>query len=183
MDRYINGGKLDHPMNEALPTAIRAWNPWWAGVWNFPAKLVPRVVFQTLKSTIVMPHVKDIIGVRRSGKTTLLFQVIRDLIEDKVPPERVVFLNFNDVVINSVDFTTLLKSIYVVAPEFEYLFLDEVQEKQGWERWVTMLYETKKAKNIFVTGSTAALLSEDIGRLLTGRHVSFILFPFSFKEN
>lgn len=169
-------------MEDSLPMAIRAWNPWWSKAWVFPEAWVPRAMLRDLIAVLDTRHVKDIIGVRRCGKTTLVFQVIRHLIEDSIPPERIVFLNFADLVIRGVDFTALMNAVYVVAPDVECLFLDEVQEKPGWERLVLKFHETGRFRHVFVTGSNASLLSDDVGRLLTGRHLSFVLFPFSFKE-
>jgi predicted AAA+ superfamily ATPase len=165
-----------------LRVAIREWNPWWFSSWSFPVVWISRDLLQDLVKALDMPHVKDIIGVRRCGKTTLAFQLVKYLVDSAVPPPNIVFLNFNDVVINAVDFQVLEKAINAIAPGMEYLFLDEVQEKAGWERWVVTLYDTHRVKQIFVTGSTSSLISVDIGRLLTGRHLTLQLFPFSFKE-
>ncbi|MBN2153765.1 MAG: ATP-binding protein [Candidatus Lokiarchaeota archaeon] len=169
-------------MEDALLGAIRTWNPWWAASWRFPSSWVPRTTLGDIIASMKVRHIKDIIGVRRCGKTTLVFQVIKGLIDDGIPPEQIVFLNFNDVVVKSTGFHELEKAIYVAAPDVMYLFLDEVQEKPGWQQWVVGFYDTSRFKHIFVTGSTASLITEDVGRLLTGRHLTFRLLPFSFRE-
>jgi hypothetical protein len=62
------------------------------------------------------------------------------------------------------------------------VFLDEIQNVKEWERIIRVYYDGKKFKQIFVSGSSASLISRDVGRTLTGRHVTTILTPFSFKE-
>ncbi len=164
-----------------LIRSIRAWNPWWTKKWYFPST-IKRYIYHKLQLSLKTRHIKNIIGVRRCGKTTLLFQIIENLIKEKISSERIVFINFDDVIINSSDFNNILSAIYGISPKIEYLFLDEVQEKTNWERWVRTLYDTGRFKQIFVSGSSASLLTADIGRVLTGRHISFILTPFSLKE-
>ena len=65
--------------------------------------------------------------------------------------------------------------------ETPYIFLDEIQEVDQWEKWVRMMHELKKAK-IIVSGSNAHLLSRELGTLLTGRHIDLTVFPLSFGE-
>ena len=62
-----------------------------------------------------------------------------------------------------------------------FVFLDEIQEIPGWEKWVRTMHELRKAK-IVVSGSNANLLSKELGTLLTGRHLDLTVFPLSFKE-
>ena len=70
-----------------------------------------------------------------------------------------------------------MKAVEKINPDVNYLFLDEIQQKNGWERWIRTLYDQGRFKQIFVSGSSASLLSQDIGRVLTGRHVTFAVFP------
>jgi predicted AAA+ superfamily ATPase len=62
-----------------------------------------------------------------------------------------------------------------------YIFLDEIQEVQGWEKWVRMMHELGKAK-LIISGSNAHLLSRELGTLLTGRHLDLIINTLSFKR-
>lgn len=167
-------------MDEVL-RAIRSWNPWWMKGWK-KTITVPRRSKEKVIEVLDARHVKDILGVRRAGKTTLLHQIIFHLLEKGVEPRKIMFLNFDDIALNTLPFTELLTAMYRLQPDFEYLFLDEVQEKRDWGRWVRKLYDLEKVQQIFITGSNASLLSEDMGRILTGRHMSFQLFPYSFRE-
>lgn len=161
--------------------SLRIWNPWWDSSWT-PKKTVIRTQTKHIVDVLNLRHIKDIIGVRRCGKTTVLHQIVNEMINTGIDPLRIVFVNFDDITLNTSSFEQILKTIYKINPEMEYLFLDEAQEKKEWERWVRTLYDTGQFKQIFVTGSSASLLSQDIGKILTGRHVSFTMLPFSFKE-
>ncbi len=166
-----------------IENSLRKWNLWWAED-KISEDLVgiPRVKTKEVLSVMNLRHIKDVIGVRRSGKTTLLYQVIDKLINNGTDPKKIVFINFDDPTLNISKLDEILKTIYKINPDVEYLFLDEASEKEGWERWVRTIYDLKKFKQIFVTGSSASLLSKEIGKVLTGRHITFVLYPFSFKE-
>lgn len=166
-----------------LEDSIREWNPWWAEG-AVPESLLgeERDLLEDLHRSLKVKHVKDIIGVRRAGKTTLMYQLIQRLISEGVSPKRIVFLNFDDPEIGMAPFPKLLEAIYRITPRVDYLFLDEVQQREGWERWVRTQYDTSRFRQIIVSGSSASLLSRDVSRVLTGRHITFRLRPFSFRE-
>lgn len=126
-------------------------------------------------------------GVRRCGKSTLMAQVIRELLARKVPPTSILRVNLEEPLFSSEYSVELLEQIYRtyrdrVQPEGKcWLFMDEVQNVPGWESWVRGRSETEDIK-IFVTGSSSQMLSREIGTKLTGRHVSFEVYPLSFQE-
>lgn len=166
-----------------LEQTIRQWNPWWAEK-KVPHELtgIKREVTDSIIKTLETAHIKDVIGVRRSGKTTVLYQVADHLINSGVPPKNIMFLNFDDPTINATSLDTILTDIYKINPDISHLFLDEIQQKDGWEQWVRVLYDTKRFAQIFLSGSSASLLSYDIGRVLSGRHITFEVMPLSFTE-
>lgn len=166
-----------------LENSIRRWNPWWAEKESIiRLSGIDRELFFHIIKALALSHIKDIIGVRRSGKTTIMYQIIKSLLDKDAKPKDVVFLNFDDPELNEALFDDILKSIEKINPNAKYLFVDEVQQKSGWERWIRTLYDIRRFSQIFVSGSSASLLSQDIGRVLTGRHLTFVVFPFSFKE-
>jgi len=166
-----------------LEDGIRRWNPWWADRESIRVLSgVGRNILTEILNTISLSHIKDIIGVRRAGKTTTMYQVIESFLKKGINPKDVVFLNFDDSEINASSFEDILKAVGKINPDVGYLFVDEIQQKSSWERWVRTLYDTHMFKQIFVSGSSASLLSQDMGRVLTGRHITFSIFPFSFKE-
>ncbi|MBI5583210.1 MAG: ATP-binding protein [Deltaproteobacteria bacterium] len=126
-------------------------------------------------------------GVRRSGKSTLMAQMIRTLLEKKTNPRQILRVNLEEPLYASGYSLDLLERIYrvyreKVSPSGKcYLFLDEIQNIPGWERWVRGRGETENLK-IVLTGSSSQLLSRETGAKLTGRQVSFEIFPLSFSE-
>lgn len=126
-------------------------------------------------------------GVRRCGKSTLMAQVIRELLSRNVIATSILRVNLEEPLFSSEYAVELLEQIYRtyrerVQPEGKcWLFLDEVQNIPAWESWVRGRSETEDIK-IFVTGSSSQMLSREIGTKLTGRHVSFEVFPLSFPE-
>jgi len=166
-----------------LSDAIRRWNPWWAEEKVRNELIgVKRESLGEIRKFIKENLIKGIIGPRRVGKTTLLYQVIDSLINEGIRPKDIVLLNFDDINIYNADFDTLLSECRKINPKIKYLFLDEVQERENWERWVRTLYDTRQFLQIFVTGSSSSLLKEDVAKVLTGRHITFHLLPFSFRE-
>lgn len=135
-------------------------------------------------------HQKEIIvisGVRRAGKSSLLKLIGDDIrISEQVQENNILYLNFDDerfIEFSHQDFEMLLETfIEMFQPQGrKYFFLDEIQNIQGWERWVNRIYEFEDVK-IFVTGSNASLLSSEIASTLTGRNWQISNFPFSFSE-
>lgn len=129
----------------------------------------------------------SLIGVRRSGKSSILFDLIHKLRLD-APRENILYLNFEDdrlfpLKLEHLD--AILEGYFELFPakrdEKIYLFLDEVQVVEGWELYVRRIYDTLNIA-IFITGSSAKLLSTEIATSLRGRTITFEIFPFSFKE-
>ena len=118
-----------------------------------------------------------VIGVRRSGKSTMCRKVLREA------NMKTAYVNFDDERLASVqtsDLNNILESLYVIYGDFEYLLLDEVQNIDGWPLFVNRLLRQKM--HLIVTGSNAKLLSNELTTHLTGRHHKIMLFPFSFEE-
>lgn len=127
-------------------------------------------------------------GVRRSGKTFLFFDAIRRLVDQGVDRRRIVYLNFEDdrlQPIKAADLDLVLRCLRELFPEISgqrlYLFLDEVQNVPGWERWARRLQDTEPV-DLFVTGSSSQLLSRDLSAALRGRSITLEVFPLSFRE-
>ena len=168
---------------------LSRWNRW--GSARLPAGQT-RDVTSALLPFLDTPEVVALTGPRRAGKTTVLFQIMDLLAARGVPPSATLHLNLEEPGL-SVDLLTaeqgnrLLERAYTVwrdeiYPKGRgYLFLDEVQRVPGWERWVRAANEREDLK-IFVTGSSSALLSRELGTLLTGRHVRFEVMPLRFGE-
>lgn len=118
-----------------------------------------------------------VIGVRRSGKSTLCFNALR---KAGVP---YAYANFDDerlTELGTEDLDNVLQTLYKIYGKFDYLFLDEIQNIDGWPLFVNRLL--RQRIHILITGSNAKLLSSELASHLTGRHHKIELFPFSFKD-
>jgi predicted AAA+ superfamily ATPase len=129
------------------------------------------------------------IGVRRSGKSTYLFQVIQRLIEGGVSQQNILYLNFFDDRLHNLrqeNLGLITEAYYSIYPkkknsETIYCFFDEIQSVPGWEPFVDRMMRTEKC-DIYITGSSAKMLSKEIATQMRGRALSWEIFPFSFRE-
>lgn len=150
---------------------------------------LPDVKERRIKLSMEKNFINDIVGPRRAGKTYLMFLTIKNLIE-RIEKEATIYINFENrklLPLKENYFNDMIEFIYA-ENLFEkhktiYLFLDEVQRIKGWERYIRSIYdEFKESIKIFVSGSSANLLSKDYSKLLTGRHITTLVTPLSFKE-
>ncbi|MFM9195990.1 MAG: ATP-binding protein [Planctomycetia bacterium] len=129
------------------------------------------------------------IGVRRSGKSTLMFQIMQRLLNDGIPRQNILYLNFFDDRLHGLQQAgvgAVADAYYSLYPEKKnaetvYCFFDEIQAIDGWEPFVDRLLRTEKCE-IYLTGSSARMLSKEVATQMRGRALSWELFPFSFRE-
>jgi predicted AAA+ superfamily ATPase len=129
------------------------------------------------------------IGVRRSGKSTYLFQIIERLLGGGVPRANILYLNFFDDRLHHLrqnGIGLITEAYYSLYPEKKniemvYCFFDEIQAVPGWEPFVDRLMRTEKCE-VYLTGSSATMLSKEIATQMRGRALSWEMFPFSFRE-
>ena len=145
-------------------------------------------ILRDLKFPEVPNMINIAIGIRRSGKTYLLYQKIRELVAKGISLDQVLFINFEDerlMPMNQHELGQLLDMFYTIYPENHerecYFFLDEIQNIDGWPLVIRRFYDSKKVK-IFLTGSSAKLLSKEIATSLRGRSISTEVLPYSFLE-
>lgn len=124
--------------------------------------------------------IKVLTGIRRSGKSVLLEQI-----RDEINSPNSIFLNFEDLGNQHLcEYNALHEYICEQigsSKEQFYLFFDEIQEVQGWEKTVNSL-RVKFQADIYITGSNSRLLSGELATYIAGRYISFIVYPFSFTE-
>lgn len=129
------------------------------------------------------------IGVRRSGKSTFMFQLIKELLNDNVPRQNILYLNFFDDRLHDLRYEPLnliTEAYFSLYPEKKqsekvYCFFDEIQVLDRWESFVDRLMRTENCE-IYITGSSARMLSKEIATQMRGRSLTWEIFPFSFKE-
>ena len=125
---------------------------------------------------INLPFALIISGIRRSGKSTLMKQLIRNI-------KKFYYINFEDPKVINFEVSDFSKLDEVFIEEYGEngnYFFDEIQNVKKWELFIRRIVDEKK--HVVITGSNASLLSRELGTRLTGRHLKYELFPFSFKE-
>ena len=167
---------------------LHDWNPWWSqenSIDRFAGKERPRYL-SILLDLVEKKHVISVVGIRRCGKTTLLYQLIKHLLK-MGNHENIIYLNMDDERLVGLD-SPLEKLLQEYNRSIEttgkrtYVFLDEVQNIIAWEKWVKRYYDQKKDYKFIVSGSSSSLLSSDYSSLLTGRNITVEVFPLTFKE-
>lgn len=129
------------------------------------------------------PFIKILTGVRRCGKSTILQMIIDKLKKRGITDEQIVSIRFDSMEYEDMTakemFSMIKEKLY--ANGKTYLFLDELQEIEGWEKVVNSLYSDYET-DIYVTGSNSRMMSSEISTYLTGRYVAFRIFTLSFSE-
>ena len=147
---------------------------------NLESNFIKRELTKKVLSFLNLKLPIIITGVRRSGKSTLLYLIKNEL---KLKDKEFIYINFNDERLTDFlikDFQKILD--FLEEEDFRdncIILLDEIQETKDWEKWVDRI---KNKHQIFITGSNSKLLSKEISTILTGRSVNVSLYPFSFQE-
>ncbi len=128
-----------------------------------------------------------LVGVRRSGKTFILYDLVNQL-RKQIDNENIIYINFEDdrlFGLKADGLGLLIDAYFEMYPQKRdekiYLFLDEIQEVEGWEKFVRRIYDTLNAQ-IFITGSSSRMFSKELASALRGRTITYEIFPLSFKE-
>lgn len=162
-----------------LLEVARAWSPWQQPVLDAVERNVDLPI--ELRDSLALA----VVGVRRCGKSTLLQQLVKRY---ELPPERCVFVNFEDPRLSrALEFETLARLVVEFRERVAdggplYFFLDEIQRVEGWQKWLRMQLDRPGGNHFVITGSNSDLLGGELGTVLTGRHLTVELFPFSLAE-
>ena len=138
---------------------------------------VYRETLKDLESVMNIPHVVVVTGLRRVGKSFLLIQFFKKNNIDYY------YCNFEDerfIKFNVKDFNLLYEVMVELFGEKKVFLFDEIQNIEGWERFVRRM--TEYGNKFYITGSNASMLSRELGTRLTGRYISINVYPFSFRE-
>lgn len=168
---------------EELLEILHDWN-FWKGelTTGRERKTYTEKSLRFLKTNVIVA----IIGVRRSGKSYIMRQTIKKLIESGIERKNILMVNLEDKRFAEF-YPKLLDELYEAYLEFlrpdkpPFVFLDEIHNVPKWERWVRTMHELGRAK-IVVSGSSSKLLSGELATVLTGRHLDILVFPLSFRE-
>ena len=148
----------------------------------------PVTVPRDLELPLDTSKITTLVGIRRSGKTYILYDTMRRLEARGIDRRQMIFLNFEDdrlMPIKSRELDLIVGAHAELYPEFagrkKYFFFDEIQNAPRWETYVRRLHDTEDAQ-IFLTGSSSHLLARELATSLRGRTISYEVFPLSFAE-
>jgi len=170
---------------EKIRRVLLLRNPWWFGK-RVEVPQTKRRLFGLIASCLDDERAIQIVGLRRTGKTTLLLQVIDRLLSEGVDPQRLLYLSMDSVEFQGME-TPIVEAFHyyyeIIAPKEGrlYLFIDEAHFSESWAREVKNLWDTFRPK-IFITGSSALGLLKSCQESLVGRVRSFYLPPLSLTE-
>jgi len=149
----------------------------------------PRLTRREARLPAIPNKVRAVIGMRRAGKTWFLYQCLQDRLAAGTPRDALVYFNFDDERLAGLEAKQLgwvLEEYFVLCPQFRdqqrvTFFFDEIQQVPGWELFIRRIYDSEKV-DVFVSGSSARLLSREVATELRGRGTETVVFPFSFAE-
>ena len=167
--------------------ALRKYNGWDGEIGK--TGFIRSYYLSEIEKSLGTGLIKVLVGQRRTGKSYILRQIINLLIGKGVKAENICYINMEMIEFTNVDdFVKLNDLIETYRKSLNpkgriYLFIDEIQLVSGWEKVVNSYSQnTVDEIEVFITGSNSTLLSGELATLLSGRYVSFTVFPFSFWE-
>jgi predicted AAA+ superfamily ATPase len=153
------------------------------------AAMPPELTRRDVRLPAVPRKAVAVIGPRRAGKTTFLWQVLRERLASQTPRERLLYFNFEDerlAGLTAEQLHLIVEEYYRLHPDVRdqhraVFLLDEIQAVAGWENFARRLLDTEQVE-LFVSGSSARLLSREVATSMRGRAMEALVFPFSFRE-
>lgn len=138
---------------------------------------------EKISKFIDVPIIKILAGIRRCGKSTIFEMIQNELLARGIKKEQMIVRNYTDVELSGLSASEMLADVKkdITTKDKYYLFLDELQEIDGWEKVVNQLMEQGNV-DIYVTGSNSKLMSSEIATYLSGRYVSIPVYTLSFEE-
>lgn len=122
-------------------------------------------------------------GLRRAGKSTLLYKIAKDLVDHGTEWNQIIYINFEDERLSEFtlkDFNDILLVASELSEKKSYFFLDEIQNVEGWEQFARRIADAKE--RVYITGSNAQMLSKDMEARLGGRYFTKYISPYNFRE-
>jgi len=163
------------------------FNEWWATKKVRPSLLKPhkRPLFFKIQKYIEDRQILLIMGLRRVGKTTIMYQLIQELLEKKVKTESVLYFSFDEEIVNLDDLIKTYEEKILkkkIQDEKIYFFLDEIQKCENWQNKIKIYYDLYPKIKFIMSGSASVQISKKAKESLAGRIFDFLLTPLTFKE-
>lgn len=174
---------------EQIIKVLRQYNPWWRTPSAIKEESKPQKRLAYYEALRMLKHksIRRFVvlsGVRRVGKTTIMYQIIDRLIEDDINPKNILYATFDNPILKLVNVENIL-SIYESLYPIEgtrYLFLDEIQYTDDWELWMKVIYDSRKDIRMIATGSASPVLEKGSTDSGTGRWSVLKIPTMSFYE-
>lgn len=174
-----------------LLNELIAQNPWWkTGVVKLPKNTIKRTLFPSIKKEMNEKEVTAIIGLRSVGKTTVIKQLIQNLLSSKVKPEDILYFSFDGfkkeqrVVkrLLTLYSHSIVKKTLRDLDRKAYIFFDEIQKVSEWGEEIKSYYDKHLGLKFTISGSSGMNILKGSGESLVGRIIIYKLYPFSFRE-
>ena len=168
-----------------MKEALLQWNIWWREA-EWREKWIEREHYVQESMMFLGKKIVVLYGVRRAGKTFIMFQIIRKLLERGEDPKRIVYINLDDERYprekSALD--EILNTYYELTGIGEnfYLFIDEIQRLSEWGGYLRRFTDLRRDVKVIISGSSAGLLEPEIASKLSGRRIDIQVWPFSFTE-
>ena len=175
--------------NEQVIKVLRQYNPWWRNPSAIKEESKPqkRLAYYEALKTIkhkTLRRFAVLSGARRVGKTTIMYQMIENLIDEGVSPKNILYVSFDNPIVKLVNVETVLsiyESLYP-ARGTKYIFLDEIQYTEHWELWMKVIYDTQSNIRLTATGSASPISEKGTTDSGTGRWSVLKIPTTSFYE-
>lgn len=166
---------------------LAKFNEWWTTEKVKPSllKQYKRPLFFNIQDYVGKRQILLITGLRRVGKTTLMYQLVQDLLDKRVKSEKIVYFSFDEEV---ADFDDLIKTyeekvlLKKIKDEKIYVFLDEIQKCKNWQNKIKIVYDLYPNIKFIISGSASVQINRKAKESLAGRVFDFLLAPLTFKE-
>ena len=174
-------------MDENTKIALERQNPWWFEK-PFDTGIDRLQWYPKITKYLKTKEILLLTGARRTGKSTLAYQLIKNLLNSNVPPESILFINLDEPLFQSKSkdpsyLTEIIEYHRALnKPSTLYLFIDEIQNYDYWVQTIKTLFDTTSNIKIILTGSTSSLLKNEMSTRLSGRYFSIMVHPLSFNE-
>src|SRR3989338_4967179 len=164
---------------------LEEFNPWWiSGKVDLELALpFKREIFSDIERHLNKRFIIALVGLRRTGKTTIMYQLIERLIQNKINPSNILFFSFDETLAELNEVLELYKELHPKDFREEKIFvlLDEIQKHKNWENEIKKYYDLYPKLKFVVSGSESLFIRKKTKETLAGRIFEFSLTPFTFK--
>jgi Predicted ATPase (AAA+ superfamily) len=175
--------------NEQIIKVLRQYNPWWRTASSIKEESKPHKRLAYYEALKMLKHksIRRFVvlsGVRRVGKTTIMYQIIENLIEEGINPKNIIYVTFDNPILKLINAETVLSIYKTLYPTdgIIYVFFDEIQYTENWELWMKVIYDSRKDIRLIATGSASPVLEKGSADSGTGRWSILKIPTMSFFE-